>query len=391
MGVEFQLGHNDHKTVEDFLLRRPTGVAAVTVHAKAARHQQGATEAARAAGCEVFFNPATERLVAPGYELPGCPYFPATPYDVDKLSADPAARAHLIETVVTGHPGFVSTITAPHFFVDSPRAASLNMVLAADTALSTDLPVRAVLVLDRRFGIKNAADLALQYSQTGITRLELRLSPLGGEDESLAKIKSAYLILDALRNAGLATTLGLSGTIGHAAVAFGHTDHYSVGVGPARTCQPHLCNQHAATTTQVRRERQEKTGGGGDGVYLPGIAQTVSRSAAEALLGHSDIRLRLGCRLEGCATSVAGPTTDPRRHYLHIRAQEMDDLLQRPVPWRPTMETERLSKALALRELINDRYHDGLKTDLKTRTLRSLVDMAKPGSTVRPEEREVTS
>lgn len=383
MGVEFQLGHNDHKTVEDFLLRRPTGVAAVTVHAKAARHQQGAAEAARAAGCEVFFNPATERLVAPGYELPGCPYFPATPYDVDKLSADPAARAELIDAVVTGHPGFVSTITAPHFFVDNPRAASLNMVLTTDTALSTDLPVRAVLVLDRRFGVKNAADLASQYSQTGITRLELRLSPLGGEDESLAKIKSAYVILDAFRNAGLATTLGLSGTIGHAAVAFGHADHYSVGVGQLE----HVSHTSAISTQQrppmFDENGKKKTGGGGDGVYLPGIAQTVSRSVAEALLGHSDIRLRLGCRLEGCATSVAGPTTDPRRHYLHVRAQEMDDLLQRPVPWRPTMETERLSKALALRELINDRYHDGLKTDLKTRTLRSLVDLAEGGRAAR--------
>lgn len=383
MGVEFQLGHNDHKTVEDFLLRRPTGIAAVTVHAKAARHQQAAAEAARAAGVEVYLNPATERLVAPGYELPGCPYFSATPYDVDELSANSSSRTQLIDAVVAGHPSFVSMITAPHFFVDSPRSASLNVVLAADTALSTDLPVRAVLVLERRFGVKIAVDLAAQYSQTRIARLELRLSPFGGEDESLAKIKSAYVILDAFRNAGVVTTLGLSGTIGHAAVAFGHADRYSVGVGQLE----HV--SHTSTISAQQRPPQldengkKKSGGGGDGVYLPGIAQTVSRAAAGALLGHSDIRLRLGCRLEGCAASVAGPTTDPRRHYLHARTQEMDDLLQRPVPWRPTIEIDRLSKALAFRELINDRYRTGLKTDLKTRTLRSLVDLAEASPTAR--------
>lgn len=376
MGVEFQLGYNDQKPVEDFLLRRPAGVTAVTIHAKSARYQQSAAEAARAAGAEVYFNPATERLVAPGYELPGCPYFPTKPYNVDHLAALPADRARLIDAVVAGHPGFVTAITAPHFYVHSPRSANLNVVLAADTALSTDLPVHAVLVLERRFGAKNATDLAAQYRDAGIRRVELRISPFGGEDESLAKIKSGFAIADAFRAAGLVTTLGLSGTVGHASVAFGHSDHYSVGIGKLE----HV--GHATTiSTQQRPPRydengKKRSGGGGDGVYLPGIAHTVSGRVATALLGHSDIRLRLGCRLEGCAASIAGPTLDPRRHYLHARAHEMDELLQRPVAWRPALEIDRLGKALVFRELINDQYHEGLKTLLKTRTLRGLVDLA---------------
>ncbi len=53
MGMVFQLGHNDHKVAEDFLLRRPAGVEGITLHAKAARYQQAAAEAAAAAGAGV--------------------------------------------------------------------------------------------------------------------------------------------------------------------------------------------------------------------------------------------------------------------------------------------------------------------------------------------------
>lgn len=111
-------------------------------------------------------------------------------------------------------------------------------------------------------------------------------------------------------------------------------------------------------------------------MYLPGIAETVSRKAADLLLGHTDIRLRLGCRVEECGTSVDGPTKDSRRHYLHARAHEMADLMRKPAAWRPTTETERLGRALALRELINDNYRPADTPALKTRTLRSILDLS---------------
>lgn len=311
MSVGFQLGHNDHKAVEDFLLRRPEGVASITLHSKSARHQRAAAEAAQAAGIGVFFNPATERLIAPGYEMPGVPYFAAAPYDLDHLAEDPAARARLVEEVINGHPEFVTAVTPAHFYVNSDRTANLNVVLAEDTAKSTDLAVRGVLVLDRRYGTKHAATLASQYAEAGVGQLELRLSPFGGEDESLAKIRSGFGILDAFRDAGIQTTLGWSGNIGSSAVALGHASAYSVGVGVLE----HV--NHVATVAVQRRpprldaNGKKQGGGAGDGIYLPGIAQTVSKKIALALLGHTDIRLRLGCRLEGCATSIDGPTADP--------------------------------------------------------------------------------
>lgn len=96
--------------------------------------------------------------------------------------------------------------------------------------------------------------------------------------------------------------------------------------------------------------------------------------AGAALLDNTDIRMRIGCRLGSCGQSVAGPTHDPREHYLHARAHEVNELLKRPEPWRPTAEMDRLRRALELRELINDRYLSVDVRKINTRILRSLLD-----------------
>lgn len=119
MAVVLQLGHNDHKVVKDFLLRHPVGVSGITRHAKASRHQQAAAEAAHAMDLSVFFNPATERLTAPGYVMHDAPYFAGAPYDVDVLAGDASARARLMHAVISGHPAGVFAVTPPHFHVNS--------------------------------------------------------------------------------------------------------------------------------------------------------------------------------------------------------------------------------------------------------------------------------
>lgn len=75
VGVEFSLGRQDHKKVEDFLSRSSAGVSSIVLDTKAARHQSGAAEAARDAGIDVIFDPQTDRLCDPGFDLPGLAYY----------------------------------------------------------------------------------------------------------------------------------------------------------------------------------------------------------------------------------------------------------------------------------------------------------------------------
>jgi hypothetical protein len=248
------------------------------------------------------------------------------------------------------------------------------MALAEETVQRADKPVRASLVIARKYAVGVAERLAAEYAQVGVRAIDLRLTPFGGEDESVSKIRSAFTIADAFMTAGVEVVLGRSGNIGQTAVALGHAAHYSVGVGMGEQVN------HAAAISRQKHPRvadddgDDSPRGALAGIYLPGPAATVGRRAGAALLDNTDIRTRIGCRLGGCAQSVRGPAGDPRDHYLHARANSMAELLTRPAPWRANAERDRLLRAVELRDLINRSYLSDTVNPLKTRTLRSLLD-----------------
>jgi hypothetical protein len=374
-GVQFQLGHNDHRVVQDFLERGPDGVGAIMLPAKQARLGSEAAAAAAALGIGVLFDPMTERLVAPGYSVTGLGYHSDDPYDVDLLSRDPAARTQLLQGVLEAHPNFVTAVTPPHFYVSDERSADLNLSLVSDVRTMTELLVRPIVTVSASYAFRHAVQLADEYSKLGVSQVELRLSPLGGENVGLRKFRHVMSVLDAFRAAGIITTLGWSGNVGQVAVAMGHADSYSVGV------TDHEKVDWSATVSRQRRDHQDRIDGvekqghpGRARVYLPGIAMTVAHTTAERLLGHTDIRLRLGCRRGECAETINGPLQDARRHYLHARAGEMADLLAQPaVSWRTHAVRQRLQQALALRRRINNSYNTG-EAPLATRTLESILD-----------------
>ncbi|MGI8793712.1 MAG: hypothetical protein ACR2H3_11140 [Acidimicrobiales bacterium] len=104
MSVQFRLGHNHHKVVEDFLSRSPGATSAITLDPKAARHQLHAADAARDRGMSVFFEPSTERLAKPGYRLDTFPVWDGAPYAIDVLAADSPAREALVQRTIEAHP-----------------------------------------------------------------------------------------------------------------------------------------------------------------------------------------------------------------------------------------------------------------------------------------------
>lgn len=160
MSIQFRLGSNDHKPVEDFLSRGQAGTGAIVLDTKAARHQGGAAEAARHAGVAVYWEPATERLAAVGYGLDKYPTWGGEPYDLDALAISPKDRGALVELVLSAHPDSVTHVTAPHFYVTDARSAHLNVALAEMTRLTTNQPVRAVLTIANKAGLFLGADLA---------------------------------------------------------------------------------------------------------------------------------------------------------------------------------------------------------------------------------------
>ncbi len=177
-------------------------------------------------------------------------------------------------------------------------------------------------------------------------------------------------MLDQFHEHGMTVTLGLSGNIGRAALAMGHAEAYSVGVGMLEKIN------HAQTMARYRKapDPRKDRGGSAAGIYLPGLGATVSAKAARQLLSHTDIRTRVGCRIGSCGTSVTGPLDNRRTHYLHSRSNEVAEMLKRPPPWRGAMEIDRLTVAIGLRERVNRHYLSDDVHTLGTRTLHNLID-----------------
>ncbi|WP_231750689.1 alkyl sulfatase C-terminal domain-containing protein [Mycobacterium sp. NAZ190054] len=92
MGIQFRLGPNDHKQVEDLLSREHAGTDAIILDTKAARHQAAAATAAVEAGLRVYWEPAAERLAAEGFGLDKLPLCTGRPYGINALAEDQSAR-----------------------------------------------------------------------------------------------------------------------------------------------------------------------------------------------------------------------------------------------------------------------------------------------------------
>ena len=83
MGIQFRLGPNDHKPVEDFLSREHTGTDAITLDTKGYAVPAVAAAAAVDAGLDVYWEPAAERLAAAGFGLGNSSAVDGQPYGID--------------------------------------------------------------------------------------------------------------------------------------------------------------------------------------------------------------------------------------------------------------------------------------------------------------------
>ena len=143
-------------------------------------------------------------------------------------------------------------------------------------------PARAILTLSTRALTQLTLDLAAEYAAAGLDTVEIRLSPFGGDDESLRKIRSAFAFLQTFHERGIHVTLGQSGNIGQTALALGYIDAYSVGIGMLEKVN------HSQVVARHRREPGKDQGGAAAGIYLPRLAATVPTAAAKDLL-HTPI------------------------------------------------------------------------------------------------------
>ena len=372
-GVQFRVGYNDHRVVEDFLTGDPEGVAGILVEAKHVDRHSNVIEAAHAVDRTVRIEPLTERLAAEGFSTKGLEYGYAV-IDPELDLATATARDELVSSVIAPQVEAASTLTPAHFFVEDEATLDLNLDLVRRTRRSystTDLqPILSVqrTLIDQQ-GV--AELIAQRYLQAGVSHIELRLSPLGTEDDGPVKIRSALSILDRIRSTGLAVTLGEQGTLGETALALGLAEGYSLGVGMREHCDTKTAlsrQRREAQRQQARPPRAPRPG-----VHIPRASVTVSPEVGKELYQQAEIRTKLICRLGSCAEGIDRPATQAKPHYLHSRSDTAASILQQPQRWRGTLQADRLVEAIDLRATINKHLPPDANP-LKTRALEVLAN-----------------
>jgi hypothetical protein len=383
MGVEFLLGRQDHKLVADWIATRPTGVSGIVLDSRSLARQALAIEAAKGAGIAVRIETLTERYPHDGLDRDATPY--------GRLLADfnpnsPADLDELVESVVEHQVEAATIITPPHFFATDADGVARNLSLQriAFHRYGNAYLIRPVLALSRAYVAKPgvAGDLGRSLAAIGVRELELRLSPLGGANESLQKILSALNALRELRHAGLQLWLGFQGPIARAAFALGLIEGFSSGI------TVHESYDYAATIQQQKArsklKQAGKSGGAGFRVLLPYADVLLPLQVAREVYRDPGIRARVPCDKENCADSIVGPTVDPRRHFLHRRAADFAEVASQPLQWRAKLEEDRLTQAIALQRRLNQHHlHKYQVNDrvarIQTGTFESLRDLLRGG------------
>lgn len=370
-GIEFRIGFNDHHKVEEFLTGNPDGVDAVRIDARCLKRHAEVIDAARRNNVNVYVEPLTERFAAVGFRADTVPYAPLPGSVISRRTlASVADRARFVERVLEHQLDVASALTPPHLFVDNDDSLNLNVGLVRQAAavVDTEHTIRPILAVSGHYLRRAAIDIATRYIDAGVAKLELRVSPLGGEDQGPLTIQRTVHSLSTLRSAGLRPMLGLSGTIGHATTALGLTDGYSTGVGLGEryNYKDQIANQ--------RRLHQDDgaTFGQSARVYIVAANLSLPPRVAAELYQNPAIRAELGCRIGRCAHSLDGPLRDPRGHYLHARAAAVVQLLGLPVAWRTTSARDELVRARDFRQrLLTHLPADANRP--KGRTLDSLI------------------
>lgn len=381
-GIEFRVARGDHLKVEDFVATQPAGLAGVQLEVTNLDRHVDLAIATAAAGFDVVIEPMTERLCHAGFNPARLPFGDLYPLDVATLASSAGDRAMVTEQVLAAQLPHATKVIPPHFFVESDEQLALNVALLrqAVAAIGADRDVRPILAISSAYFQRPGVAMAIaeHYQAAGVRMLELRISPIGGQDEGPLKIRRTFAALRQLSASGLDVLLGCSGIVGHAAVALGMASSFSVGVG-YREKYDHksaIASQLAiseADDGEYEEDAPSGPRGALAGVFIEAAQITVPRALARDFYANPVVRPQLRCTHPACAKSIDGPAVDPRAHYLHAQTAALASTLDRPSAWRPTLLKDRFVRAQEVRAQIWAQLPDDAVPP-KARTLTSLID-----------------
>lgn len=206
--------------------------------------------------------------------------------------------------------------------------------------LASAYPGRAVL--RGRFSVFERLD----RTYAGAYVLPLKLEPRRDSVESLV---SYARFLENAQNLGLSVIAGRAGVFGLVLAAFG-IDNFDSGLG----------ERESFNLSRLDYERKQRPDGSRNGgrqrrVYVRQLRTVLPSQDVEALLAIKGLQAQLLCDIGECRfAGVRYAIENPREHFMHARAAELDELRARKTPaLRVQLVNDWLRTAIESARLVN--------------------------------------
>lgn len=364
MSLEIHTTYNNHTELARHLVARgPEGLDGVVLEAKHLDRHSDLIEQARGTGVHARVDPCTFELTTlAATELPFGP--DEAVIDLATLESWTDVSA-LTENVVNQAEGVATVLTPPYLYVTGDQGAVARRLelnaryVTATRRLEPNATLVPILAISRRDLLTSGLDALDDYigrlAASDVAGLEVRVGPLTNRS-SAAVVASIFSILDHLRTAGVpGVRLGQNPTVGIAAFSSGLVDGLTTGILDKQSVDVAGLLSRRNTKMKKKAAGQKTSGGGGayKRVYLPSLGLTVDPAVAEVLFNDTAHRGSVRCRDADCAATIAAPLNQPRRHDLHSRIAEHEELAGMPaVSWRRTAHRRKVVEQIKAAERI---------------------------------------
>ena len=349
LGLYFRAARNDHREILNLLASGPPSFSGAVLDASHEDRQVDLRQELARRRFEAVLDPMAMELATPGgWERPALRALPwagearHTPAGFGGVGAlsDSIAEFAITKqyTAVLSPTHFIGGIDDPWFAVD--RAACRRLRAQLDAAGRSDVPIYYRLAIPRRTLTEpeHRRSVVTRLSELEIDAVWLSLHPVDGDSSANVLMSYIHLCRD-FATAGLPLIAEHTGFVGLALLGFNAVAGIESGITLGeRFNMSNLIHPHKPKDEPVAFARSPR-------VYIDRLGVFLVRDEARKFMEAPGMRRRFACQDRPCCRQPEDMIEQPRRHFLHARAQQVTQIARVPSQLRPTIHLDTIRKA----------------------------------------------
>jgi hypothetical protein len=349
LGLYFRAARNDHREILNLLASGPPAFTGVVLDASHEDRQGDLRQELARRRLEAVLDPMTMELATPGgWEragLRGLPWAgvalhaPSAFSTVDGL-ADPIAAFAFEKNygAVLSPTHYIGGVDDPWFRIDLAACGRLRAQL--DAAARRDVPIYYRLAIPRRALTEpnHRRAIVSRLADLEIDAVWLSLHPV--EADASANVLMSYIDLCRdFAKAGLPLVAEHTGFVGLALLGFNAVAGIESGI---------TLGERFNMNNLIHPPKRKDDGrpfARSPRVYIDRLGVFLVPDEAKKFMAAPGIRRRFACQDQPCCRQPEDMIEQPRRHFLHARAQQVTEIARVPSHLRPTVHLDTIRRA----------------------------------------------